>query len=84
MTNGHIFAMMLEVEKHAQAFSLPLIGHCTDSASNALGALVKMSTPATFYMDNAELDPLFLGLPQADFVFCAPFLRPCYPSIAYP
>ena len=84
MTNGHIFAMMLEVEKHAQAFSLPLIGHCTDSASNALGALVKMSTPATFHMDNAELDPLFLGLPRADFVFCAPFLCPCYPSIAYP
>ena len=38
--NGcHIVAMMLLVEKKAHLHNLPLIGHCTDSASNTLGGL---------------------------------------------
>lgn len=35
MTSGHIIALMLEAEKKANTHSVPQIGHCTDSASNA-------------------------------------------------
>lgn len=36
VTGNHIFAQMLKIEKRAKKFKLPLIGHCTDSAANAL------------------------------------------------
>ena len=84
VTGDHIFALMLEVEKYAIRHNLPLIGHCTDSAANALKGLVKLATPST-YMDHCPTHSIkFIGLPLPNFVFYAPFLRSEYPSIAYP
>ena len=80
ITGCHILAMMLLVEKKARLHNLPLIGYCTDSASNALGGLVKFASPSTY----AELEVTFVGLKRQDFSFYAPMLRPNYPSIAYP
>ena len=82
VTGDHIFAMMLEVEKMASTRCLSLVGHCTDSASNALSALLKLAIPVTY--QHAKLMVTFLGLHRPDFHFLAPFLRPQYPSIAYP
>ena len=76
----HILAMMILVEKKARLHNLPLIGHCTDSASNALGRLVKFASPSTY----AELEVTFVGLKRSHFACFAPMLRPNYPSIAYP
>lgn len=78
--NGeHILAQMFEVEK--KCFNLPLIGHCTDSASNALKGLILLASPATYH----KYDSIkYVGLPLSDYCFFAPVLRPPYPSIAYP
>ena len=84
VTAEHIFALMLEVEKYAIRYSLPLIGHCTDSAANALKALVTLATPSTYTKHCPSTSVKFLGLPLPNFVFFAPFLRSEYPSIAYP
>lgn len=52
VTAGHILALMLEVEKRARKHNIPLIGHCTDSASNALNALIKLASPSTYACSN--------------------------------
>ncbi len=82
VTGDHILALMLEVESRAEKCSLPLVGHCTDSASNALNALIFLASPSTYELP--ELSLTFLGLPRDDYYFFAPFLRRAYPSIAYP
>ena len=46
VTGEHILALMFESKKWALN-SLPVIGHCTDSASNALSALIMLATPST-------------------------------------
>ena len=61
--------------------SVPLVGHCTDSASNALNALIKLASPTAFL---CELNIKFVGLPCQYFIFYAPVLRYDYTSIAYP
>ena len=43
VTGDHILSLMLEIEKQASELNLPLIGHCTDSASNSLNGLVKLA-----------------------------------------
>ena len=76
---------MLEVERRAEKCSLPSVGHCTDSASNALNALnalIFLASPSTYVL--SELSLSFLGLSRQDYFFFAPFLRQAYPSIAYP
>ena len=35
VTGLHIFALMMQLENHSSKYVLPLIGHCTDSASNS-------------------------------------------------
>ena len=72
---------MLEVEKLALKHHLPLTGHCTDSAANALNVLIKLASPSTFISLLPEIH--FLGLPISDFYFFATLLR-LYPSIACP
>ena len=81
-TGCHIFSLMMEVEKRAAKYDLPLIGHCTDSASNALKALIKNASPNTY--KNLQTDLKFLGLDADDFVYFAPVLRLGYPCISYP
>ena len=82
VTGLHIFAMMMTVEKHCSKFALSLIGHCTDSASNSLRALITLATPSTYVKVNSNLK--FLGLPISGFAYFASVLRKGYPSIAYP
>lgn len=83
VTGDHIFALMLEFEKRAQERNLPLVGHCTDSASNSLNALLFLASPSTYnQLDGVSL--VFLGLERSDYSFFAPFLRQSFPSIAYP
>ena len=72
----------MEVEKHSESHALPLIGHGTDSASNALNALVRLASPTTYSKLGFPLK--FLGLNMKNFVFFAPFIRSSFPSIAYP
>ena len=81
VTGEHIYSIMMEVEKKCEHYGVPLIGHCTDSASNALNALIKLASPTTFLR---ELNIKYVGLPRKDFIFYAPVLRNGYPSIAYP
>ena len=78
VTAGHILAIMLEVERKARNHNIPLIGQCTDSASNALHALAKLASPSTYTSDSLH----FLGLDRAGFVSFAPFLKDGFPSIA--
>ena len=77
---SHVLAMMLTVDKHARKHNLPLVGHCIDSASNALGGLLKLASPSTYA--EAGLETEFIGLRRNDFF--APILCPNYPTIAYP
>lgn len=79
VTGSHIFALMLEADK--RAYKLPLVGHCTDSASNSLNALLKLATPAQYLVDEGVSS---LGLSFEDFFLYAPFFRDVYPTIAYP
>ena len=81
VTASHIYAIMLEVEKRAMTHSLSLTGHCTDSASNSLKALLQLATPTDYLV---ELGVTYLGLSRPDFFLFAPFFRSRYPSIAYP
>ena len=39
VTNAHIFALMMMIEKQSKPHNIPLIGHCTDSAGNSLQGL---------------------------------------------
>ena len=80
VTASHILALMLEIESRARKYNIPLIGHCTDSASNALNALIKLASPNTYNGENM----CFLGLRRPGFVFFGPFLKDTYPSIAIP
>ena len=82
VTGDHILALMLEFEKRAQIRNMPLVGHCTDSASNSLNALIFLASPSTY--DQLSVSLVFVGLPRSDYCFFAPFLRQSYPSIAYP
>ena len=78
-----MFALMMEVEKRASTRGLPLVGHCTDSASNALVALTNLlASPATFLPVLSSTS--FIGLERKDFIFFAPVLRPNFASVSYP
>lgn len=81
VTGNHILAQMLEVEK--RSYNLPLIGHCTDSAANALKGLIMLASPHTF-TKNLTTEVKYIGLPINGYCFFAPILRPPYPSIAFP
>ena len=81
-TKGHLFSLMMKVEKHSEFHTLPLIGHCTDSASNALNALVKLASPTTY--SDLGFPLKFHGLNMKNFVFFVPFVHSNFPSIAYP
>ena len=80
VTASHIYALMLEVEHKASMHKLSLIGHCTDSASNALNALLKLATPSQYL---TEQGISFLGLQRQDYFLFAPFFRQGFPSVAY-
>ena len=58
VTASHIYSLMLTVEQKAEKYNLSLVGHCTDSASNALNALLKLAT-ATQHL--VKQDVHFLG-----------------------
>ena len=73
---------MMEVKKVALRHGVSLVGHCTDSASNALSALLTRSSPSTY--KHVVESATFMGLPRKDFTFFAPILCPGFPSIAYP
>lgn len=78
----HILALMFESEKWALKYSLPVVGHCTDSASNALSALVMLATPSTY--SGLNKTPMFVGMSISNYRFYAPILRPPFSAIAYP
>lgn len=71
---------MIAIDKQAAKHKIPLTGHCTDSASNALKGLTLLSTPSCFNGYSIK----FIGLPIFEYHFFSPLLRPPYPSIAYP
>ena len=73
---------MLAVEKHAHMHNLLLVGHCTDSASNALGGLLKLASPSTY--TEAGLHSLVFRGMHMIFLFFALILWTYYPTIAYP
>lgn len=73
---------MIEFEKRAQVRNMPLVGHCTDSASNSLNALIFLASPSTY--DQLSSSLVFLGLYRSDYYFFAPFLQSSYPAIVYP
>ena len=70
VTASHLYAIMLEVERKVAAYNVSLIGHCTDSASNSLNALIKLATP-TGYLVKHKIS--FLGLKLKGFYLYAPF-----------
>ena len=70
VTASHIYAIMLEVERKAAVHNVSLIGHCTDSDSNSLNALIKLATPSAYLIENKIS---FLGLRLKGFKFYAPF-----------
>ena len=80
VTASHLYAVMLEVEHKAAAHNVSLIGHCTDSASNSLNALIKLATPSGYLVTHKIS---FLGLKLKGYHLFAPFFRNNYPSIAY-
>ena len=80
VTASHVYAVMLKVECKAVTHNISLIGHCTDSASNSLNALVKLATPS-HYLVQQKIN--FLGLDMKGYYLFAPFFRSQYPSIAY-
>ena len=79
VTGYHVLAQMIEVDKRAKLHKLPLIGHCTDSAANALKGLAMLAMPCNFMGHGIE----FIGLPISQYRFYSLLLRPPYPSIAY-
>lgn len=70
VTASHIYSLMLEVEQKAKLHNLSIVGHCTDSALNALNALLKLATPT---QNLVEQGVSFLGLKHKCFVLFAPF-----------
>ena len=52
VTASYLYAIMLEVERKAAAHKVSLIGHCTDSASNSLNALIKLATPSDYLVEH--------------------------------
>ena len=76
VTASHIYAPTLEVEQRAFTHNLSLIEHCTDSASNALNALLKLATPTKLFMKPSvflackEKTTSFLPHLQGRFSFC--------------
>lgn len=75
VTGSHLVALIFR-------FNPPLCGHCPDSAGNSLSVLHLLATPPSCSV--LAVQPRFIGLNRADFIFFAPFLRPGFPSIAYP
>ena len=84
VTGNHIFGLMMEIEKQSKTYNLSLIGHCTDSASNSLNALIKLAMPKTYKSLDCTKDIKFISLNTQGFIFYALILRKKYPSIAYP
>ena len=82
VTGECILGLMFEVEKLVSRHDLPLIGHCTDSASNSLSGLMQQASPDTYTGLDKTL--YFIGLSSPGFRFYAPVFRAPYPSIAYP
>ena len=80
VTASHIYTVMLQVEQKALAHNVSLIAHCTDSAPNALNALLKLATPSQFLITKGVV---FLSLQRKDYYLFAPFVHSSYPSIAY-
>lgn len=70
VTGLHIFALMMEVENHSKKYELPLIGHCTDSASNSLRALVTLAMPKSY--QGLKRNVKFFGLPMKGFAYHVP------------
>ena len=60
VTNAHIFALMMMIEKQSKPHNIPLIGHCTDSAGNPLQGLVRLATPSNYKVMGGRVK--FLGL----------------------
>lgn len=81
VTGDCILSLMLEVEKWVGRYDLPLIGHCTDSASSSLSGLMQQTTPDTYNCIDKTL--YFIGLSIPGFRFYASIFRAPYPSIAY-
>ena len=65
VTGECILGLMLEVEKWVTKYDLPLVGHCTDSASNSLSGLMQQASPATYTCLDKTLH--FIGLPTLSF-----------------
>ena len=80
VTASHLYAVMLEVEHKAATHNVSLIGHCTDSASNSLNALIKLTTPSDYLVEHKIS---FLGFKLKGYFLFAPFFCNKYPSIAY-
>ena len=55
VTGEHIYSIMIEVEKQCAHYGVPLVGHCTDSASNALNALIKLASSSTFLCEQNKI-----------------------------
>ena len=70
VTASHLYAVMLEDERKAAAHNVSLIGHCTDSASNSLNALIKLATPSGYLVAHKIS---FLGLKLKGYHLFAPF-----------
>ena len=81
VTASHIYSLMMTVEEKAAKVNLSITGHCTDSASNALGALEKLAMPSALL---TSFGIKYIGLSMHGFNYVAPILREGYPSIAYP
>ena len=61
---------MLEVKCKAAAHKVSLIGHCTDSTSNSLNALIKLATPSGYLVKHKIS---FLGLKFKGYFLFVPF-----------
>ena len=59
----------MEVEKRSSKYALPLIGHCTDSASNSLRALITLATPQSY--QGLKRNVRFLRMPMTGFTYYA-------------
>ena len=70
VTASHIYGLMLTVEQKAEKYK---VGHCTDSASNALNDLLKLATPTQHLV---KQDVSFLGLDEKSLSF--------YPLLSFP
>ena len=62
--------------------NLSLTGHCTDSASNALNALLMLATPTKYLVE--ELDVTYLELSRPDYFLFAPFFALVIPALRIP